>query len=69
MMMTVWQAIKYAYENNYAHISFIDVGLPFRKNMYREFILSFGGKPIAKYRWFKFSFPWINNILSWIYRE
>ncbi|MCI6550209.1 MAG: GNAT family N-acetyltransferase, partial [Prevotella sp.] len=32
-------------------------------------ILSFGGKPVAKYRWFRFSIGWINRILTWIYKE
>jgi hypothetical protein len=67
--MTVWHAIKYAHDQHYRHIYFIDVGLPYPKNQYREFILSFGGKPVAKYRWFRFTFPWINRLLSWFYRE
>ncbi len=67
--ITVWTAIKHAYDNSYRHIYFMDVGLPFRKNKYREFILSFGGKPVGKYRWFRFSLKWINKILSWSYRD
>lgn len=68
-MFTIWHAIKNAYENNYAHFNFLDVGLPFSKNLYREFILSFGGKPVAKYRWFRFSISWLNDLLRWVYRE
>lgn len=68
-LMTVWNAIKYAHEHNYAHIYFLDAGLPFRANPFRDFILSFGGKPVAKYRWFRFSIGWINRILTWIYKE
>lgn len=68
-MLTVWNAITYAYKHNYAHIYFLDVGLPFRANPFREFILSFGGKPVAKYRWFRFSIGWINRLLSWLYKE
>ena len=67
--LTVWQAIRYAYEHNYAHIYFMDAGLPFQKNIFRDFILSFGGKPVSKYRWFRFSFPTVNKILNWFYRE
>jgi hypothetical protein len=67
--LTVWYAIQYAYEHQYAHISFMDVGLPWKKNPFRSFILSFGGKPVAKYRWFHFSIPFINRILSWFYSE
>lgn len=67
--MTVWTAIKHAYDNKYHHIYFMDVGLPFKKNRFREFILGFGGKPVGKYRWFRCSFRWVNKLLSWIYRD
>lgn len=68
-VVTIWQAIKHAYDNGYAHIEFMDVGLPFRKNPFREFILRFGGKPVSTYRWFRFSPKWLNGIVSWIYRD
>ena len=62
--MTIWYAIQYAYEHNYAHIYFMDAGLPFSRNPYRDFILSFGGKPVSHYRWFRLSLPWINRFLK-----
>ena len=68
-MMTVWQAIMWAWEHNYAHIYFLDVGLPYSKNPFRRFILSFGGKPVGKYRWFSFTIRWINRFCLWLYRE
>lgn len=67
--ITVWTAIKHAYQHHNDHIYFLDVGLPFKKNNFREFILGFGGKPVGTYRWFRFSVKWINSILSWFYRE
>jgi len=67
--LTVWNAIKYAEQHNYAHIFFMDVGLPWKKNPFRDFILSFGGKPIGMYRWFRFNNSLINKILKWIYKE
>lgn len=67
--MTVWAAILDAYKCSYKHIYFMDVGLPFKKNPFREFILGFGGKPVGTYRWFRCSFTWVNKILSWLYRE
>ncbi len=67
--MTVWKAIKDAYDRGFHHISFMDVGLPFRKSPFREFILDFGGKPEGTYRWFRCSIGWINSLLSWIYKE
>jgi hypothetical protein len=67
--MTVWYAIKWAWKHNFAHIDFSDVGLPYSKSRQRQFFLKFGGKPVAKYRWFHFTFSWLNRLLNWIYRE
>lgn len=67
--ITTWTAIKHAYNQGYDHIYFMDVGLPFKRNNFREFILSFGGKPVGTYRWFRCSIKWINKFLSWSYRE
>ena len=68
-LMTVWGAIKYAKAKNYAHIYFMNVGFPWKKNPKREFFLNFGGKPVAKYRWFRFYSKFINRIVGWIYKE
>ncbi|WP_028904331.1 MULTISPECIES: GNAT family N-acetyltransferase [unclassified Prevotella] len=65
----IWDVMKHAYEQGYQHMRFMDVGLPFQKNPYREFILRFGGKEQSTYRWFRFSIRWVNALLSWIYRE
>ena len=67
--MTVWEAINWSWKHNYAHFFFLDVGLPFSKNLFREFILSFGGKPVGKYRWFRFSVKWLNRLLGFLFRE
>ena len=66
--MTLWHAIKDAHARGYQHIYFLDVGLPFSRNPYREFILRFGGKPVSSNRWFRISIRWINALLRWIYR-
>lgn len=68
-LLTIWHAIKDAHQRGYQHIFFLDVGLPFRKNPFREFILSFGGKPVSTHRWFRCSIKWINSFLTWIYRD
>lgn len=65
----VWDVMKHAHENGYQHIRFMDVGLPYGKNPFREFILKFGGKEQSTYRWFRFSIRWVNKLLAWIYRE
>lgn len=67
--MVVWDVMKHAYNKGYQHMRFMDVGLPFRRNPYREFILRFGGKEQSTYRWFRFSIRWVNNLLAWLYRE
>ena len=67
--LTLWHALKDAHNRGYQHMFFLDVGLPFSRNPFREFILRFGGKPVSTYRWFRCSIKWINSILSWIYRE
>ena len=67
--LTVWHALQHAYEYKYNHMHFMDVGLPFRRNSFREFILSFGGKPVSTYRWFHCNIGWVNRLLSWIYKD
>ena len=64
-----WETIKDAHKNGCQHIRFLDVGLPFRKNPYRDFILSFGGKEVSSYRWFRISIRWVNAVASWLWRE
>ena len=66
--LTIWHAIKDAHARGFQHIYFMDVGLPYSKNSFRDFILGFGGKPVSTYRWFRCSLKWINSLLSWIYR-
>lgn len=67
--MTIWYALKYAHEHGYAHFRFMDAGLPWKQNLYREFLLNFGGKPVTSYRWFRFYTRIINKILYWIYKQ
>lgn len=68
-LMTIWDTMRDAYDRGYQHMCFMDVGLPYSKNPFREFILSFGGKEQSTYRWFRFSIKWVNKLLAWIYRE
>ena len=68
-VMTIWHVLKDSHERGFEHVFFMDVGLPFRKNAFREFILRFGGKPTSTYRWFHCSIGWINALLSWFYRD
>ena len=68
-ILTIWHTIKDCHQRGFDHIFFLDVGLPFRRNPYREFILRFGGKPVSTFRWFRCSIKWINSLLSWIYRD
>lgn len=67
--LTVWHALQHAYEQQYRHMRFMDCGLPFRRNPFREFILSFGGKEVSTYRWFRCNIGWLNRVLQWIYKD
>ena len=67
-VLAVWKALADAKERGYRHLEFIDVGLPFQKHGYREFVLRFGGKQISTRRWFRFRWKWLNRVLNWIYR-
>ena len=63
--MTLWHTIGYCHSRGYQHIYFMDVGLPYKKSPFREFILGFGGKPTSTRRWFRFSIRWVNALLTW----
>lgn len=67
--VTIWETIKYAHGTGKDHIRFMDVGLPFRKNPFRDFILRYGGKETTTYRWFRINIRWINGLASWLWRE
>lgn len=68
-VMTIWDTMQDCYQRGFQHMCFMDVGLPFSKNPFREFILRFGGKEQSTFRWFRFSIRWINSLLRWLYRE
>ncbi|MFA6812197.1 MAG: GNAT family N-acetyltransferase [Bacteroidaceae bacterium] len=62
-VLAVWGAMKDAHRCGYRHIEFMDVGLPFQKNGYRNFVTLFGGKLSSTRRWFKFRWRWLNKLL------
>ncbi len=66
---TIWAALTYAHQAEMRHVYFIDAGLPFKHSPQRDFILSFGGKPVTKYRWFRTPLQWLDHILDWMYNE
>jgi hypothetical protein len=68
-VLTIWDTMQDAYDRGCQHMCFMDVGLPFSRNPFREFILRFGGKEQSTYRWFRCSIKWVNRLLAWIYRE
>ena len=68
-VMTIWDTMQDCYQRSFDHMCFMDVGLPFSKNPFRDFILRFGGKEQSTYRWFRFSIRWVNRLLRWFYRE
>lgn len=66
-ILAVWMAFKYAHEKGYRHLEFMDVGLPFKKHGYRNFVLRFGGKQSSTRRWFRFKWDWLNNLMLKLY--
>ena len=66
-VLAVWAALKDAYESGYKHLEFVDVGLPFKKHGYRDFVLRFGGKQSSTRRWFRFRWNWLNKFFIKIY--
>lgn len=68
-MMTMWASIDTAHKDGMDHIIFLNVGLPFRANRWRDFILSFGGKSVGTYRWFRFNIGWLNRLMTYLTKE
>ncbi len=68
-LVTIWEALQWAWKHDYRHFVFVDVGLPLPHNPYRDFILKFGGKPVSTYRWYRISVAWINRAVEWIFSE
>ncbi|MEG1563731.1 MAG: GNAT family N-acetyltransferase [Bacteroides sp.] len=66
-ILAVWAALKDARERGYRHLEFMDVGLPFKKHGYRDFVLRFGGKQSSTRRWFRFRWTWLNKLFTRIY--
>ncbi len=66
--VTIWYAIKEAHRQGQNHIHILNIGLPFSNSPYRDFMLSFGGKLISSYRWFRYSNRLINRFMFWYYQ-
>lgn len=67
-ILAVWKALTDARERGYRHLEFMDVGLPFRRHGYREFVLRFGGKQISTRRWFRLKWGWLNRLMGSLLR-
>lgn len=63
-ILAVWKAMTDAKERGYAHFEFMDVGLPYQRHGYRDFVLRFGGKQVSTRRWFRFRWSWLNTLLQ-----
>ncbi|MBQ8225530.1 MAG: GNAT family N-acetyltransferase [Bacteroides sp.] len=67
-ILAVWKALDDATRQGFEHLEFMDVGLPFQKHGYRDFVLRFGGKQISTRRWFRFRWEWLNKLLIRAYK-
>lgn len=61
-ILAVWKALEDTKEKGYEHLEFMDVGLPFKRHSYREFVLRFGGNQSSTRRWFQFKWKWLNKL-------
>ena len=66
-VLAVWKALSDAKASGFSNLEFMDVGTPFRKHGYRNFVLRFGGEQISTRRWFKFRWPWLNKLCQKLY--
>jgi hypothetical protein len=66
-VLAIWEALKFAQNEGYEHLEYMDVGLPFRKHGFRDFVLRFGGKQQSSRRWFRLKWSFLNNFLIRIY--
>lgn len=67
-IISVWAAIKDAFQRGYSHFEFSVSGIPLNKHIgYKNFILNFGGKQVSTLRWYRFRWDRINKILRKIY--
>lgn len=66
-VLAIWEALNSAYSEGYEYLEYMDVGLPFRKHGFRDFVLRFGGKQKSSRRWFRFKWSFLNNFLTKIY--
>lgn len=66
-ILAVWKALSDAHERGFRHMEFMDVGLPFRKHGYRDFVLRFGGKQSSTRRWFRIRCSWFNKLMIKLY--
>lgn len=65
--LAVWAALTDARQRGLQQLEFVDVGVPFRKHGYREFVLRFGGEQAGTRRWFNLRWVWLNNIFRKLY--
>lgn len=66
-VLAIWKAMSDAKACGYQHIEFVNVGLPFQKHGFRNFILRFGGKQSSTRRWFRVRWSFLNNFFIRIY--
>lgn len=66
-VLAIWEALKFVDKMGYKHLEYMDVGLPFKKHGYRDFVLRFGGKQESSRRWFRLNWPFLNKFFARIY--
>lgn len=66
-VLAVWGAMEYGKENGFQHLEFMNVGVPFRRHGYRQFVSLFGGKQTSTRRWYRIRWKFLNKFAAKIY--
>lgn len=66
-VLAVWAAIQEAHSRGYVSLEYMDAGLPFRHNGFRDFVGRFGARNESSRRWYCFRNGFLNKIFIKLY--
>lgn len=66
-VLAMYAAIKEVHKRGYDSLEYMDAGLPFKHNGFRDFVSRFGSQNESSRRWFKVHNKLLNKILSMLY--
>lgn len=66
-VLALWAALREVYQRDCESLEYMDAGLPFRHNGFREFVGRFGAQNESSRRWFHIRHGWLNKLLTNLY--